>query len=183
MTKVVLLVCDGTYNVLEATNEAEYKAILNCKRLNLLDVDRKPELHLHNIAHVIGLTCESYTTMSSWSEFLVATGLCKSSYQCVYGDVLLVGDYGNESSSDVSKETIGMIHDYASSTNQWQSLLKLATKYNRLKKCNRKECINDGKLTCTGCRNLGYCSKECQTLDWRTHKLECNALEKQCTQS
>lgn len=183
MPSVVLLSSDGTYKVLDASNHSEYEAILNSKSVSLLDIARNPDLHTHNITNVIGLVGDSCTIMSPWSEFLVAIGLCDSSYRAVYGDILLVGDNGREFSGDVTKETIDMIHEYASSTNQWQTLLKLATKYNRLKKCNRKECIMDGKLTCTGCRNAGYCSKNCQTLDWRTHKLECNALEKQCTQS
>lgn len=38
-------------------------------------------------------------------------------------------------------------------------------------------CKEDGKLTCTGCKNIKYCSVECQQCDWPTHKLLCKTFK------
>ena len=36
---------------------------------------------------------------------------------------------------------------------------------------------DDGKLTCGGCRNIKYCSVECQEADWLSHKLLCKTFK------
>lgn len=36
-------------------------------------------------------------------------------------------------------------------------------------------CTKPGKLTCTGCRAIRYCSAVCQKQDWRLHKLLCKS--------
>lgn len=38
-------------------------------------------------------------------------------------------------------------------------------------------CEKKGKWQCCGkCKGVFYCSKECQTLDWSNHKLECKSI-------
>lgn len=32
---------------------------------------------------------------------------------------------------------------------------------------------NAGTLTCSGCHDIQYCSKDCQKTDWPLHKLVC----------
>ncbi|SJL18005.1 uncharacterized protein ARMOST_21576 [Armillaria ostoyae] len=36
-----------------------------------------------------------------------------------------------------------------------------------------RSCTNDAALTCSGCYLVRYCSKECQTAHWRSHKKDC----------
>ena len=49
---------------------------------------------------------------------------------------------------------------------------------NREGKCCLNECTNNDAFKCSGCKFLAhYCSKECQKLDWKRHKAECNYLE------
>lgn len=31
---------------------------------------------------------------------------------------------------------------------------------------------------CNVCKSIKYCSKECQTMDWSRHKLECRNIDK-----
>ncbi|KAK3714284.1 hypothetical protein LTR37_007870 [Vermiconidia calcicola] len=38
-------------------------------------------------------------------------------------------------------------------------------------------CTEDGKLTCAGCKNIKYCSAECQQADWPSHKLLCKTFK------
>ncbi|CAM6113755.1 unnamed protein product [Calypogeia fissa] len=37
-------------------------------------------------------------------------------------------------------------------------------------------CDSNGTQFCTQCRTLRYCSKECQRIDWPTHKLLCRSF-------
>ena len=39
--------------------------------------------------------------------------------------------------------------------------------------CHNEMCAKIGALICSQCKSVGYCSKECQKLDWRKHKLSC----------
>ena len=44
---------------------------------------------------------------------------------------------------------------------------------------NQKLCIvcpKPGKKLCQGCKNINYCSRECQKRDWKTHKLLCKTF-------
>src|ERR1035438_9094692 len=45
---------------------------------------------------------------------------------------------------------------------------------------NSFECINcrkiEPKYTCSKCKEVHYCSKECQTSDWSSHKIICSEL-------
>eukprot|EP01084_Bolivina_argentea_P097058 174477_1 len=48
------------------------------------------------------------------------------------------------------------------------------------KKCNNASCNKGGSTKiCSGCRNVRYCSKECQAIDWKRHKQLCNQHTKQ----
>lgn len=40
-------------------------------------------------------------------------------------------------------------------------------------KCNNSSCINPGLLQCFRCKHSVYCSKTCQTNDWKNHKKNC----------
>jgi MYND finger len=43
--------------------------------------------------------------------------------------------------------------------------------------CRAAGCTKEGKYLCQRCHKVGYCSKECQTADWKRHKKEdCKAL-------
>jgi hypothetical protein len=45
------------------------------------------------------------------------------------------------------------------------------------KKCGSQACPEKGELLCVICRYIGYCSKGCQTQDWKLrHKRECSHL-------
>ncbi|KXN86114.1 hypothetical protein AN958_10481 [Leucoagaricus sp. SymC.cos] len=47
-----------------------------------------------------------------------------------------------------------------------------------------KRCRGAGKpklLTCSGCQLVKYCSKDCQTADWKQHKLVCKRKDKSTT--
>ena len=39
--------------------------------------------------------------------------------------------------------------------------------------CHNEECAKIGALICSQCKNVGYCSKECQKVDWGSHKRNC----------
>jgi hypothetical protein len=39
-------------------------------------------------------------------------------------------------------------------------------------------CHNQGTLRCGRCKLISYCSKQCQTEDWKRHKKECKDIEK-----
>lgn len=38
-------------------------------------------------------------------------------------------------------------------------------------------CYKDAQFQCGSCLESGYCSKDCQKLDWLNHKLECELIE------
>lgn len=39
--------------------------------------------------------------------------------------------------------------------------------------CDYSQCIEEGTLRCSKCKNAHYCSRECQKKSWRSHKKEC----------
>jgi hypothetical protein len=41
-----------------------------------------------------------------------------------------------------------------------------------MKQCN--VCTKDATSQCSKCKNVSYCSRECQLKDWNQHKLACN---------
>ena len=51
--------------------------------------------------------------------------------------------------------------------------------------CTR--CLKKGSLTalrrCTGCKSSSYCSKDCQRLDWPSHKQLCKSIQSQNPQN
>lgn len=42
--------------------------------------------------------------------------------------------------------------------------------------CHQIDCFEKATKTCTGCKLCKYCSKDCQTKDWRSHKPQCKKL-------
>lgn len=45
--------------------------------------------------------------------------------------------------------------------------------------CDNQGCANQGVLQCANCKISYYCSKGCQSLDWKTrHKRHCNKIDK-----
>ena len=44
-------------------------------------------------------------------------------------------------------------------------------------RCNKEDCKKDGTLRCSRCKKFNYCSKECQTSDWKKHKKQCKKPE------
>jgi ankyrin repeat protein len=46
-----------------------------------------------------------------------------------------------------------------------------------LKKCSYVDCTNKRESTCSACTVQGYCSRECQKLDWPIHKNVCKLLK------
>ena len=43
---------------------------------------------------------------------------------------------------------------------------------------NCAECKSQARLQCARCKNISYCSKDCQILHWQTHKKTCAASVK-----
>lgn len=41
--------------------------------------------------------------------------------------------------------------------------------------CHKEGWMNTGERLCSRCRQVGYCSKECQRSDWTNHKSHCKA--------
>mmetsp|Transcript_5034 Transcript_5034/g.9496 ORF Transcript_5034/g.9496 Transcript_5034/m.9496 type:complete len:223 (+) Transcript_5034:70-738(+) len=39
--------------------------------------------------------------------------------------------------------------------------------------CRAPSCMNQGSKKCSGCGNVRYCGKECQTAHWKKHKKVC----------
>ena len=44
--------------------------------------------------------------------------------------------------------------------------------------CSNPSCDKPGKMTCSGCGEETYCSKECQKAHWPTHKTTCKTASK-----
>ena len=42
--------------------------------------------------------------------------------------------------------------------------------------CSKEGCGKPGLSKCSGCRNIRYCSRECQKSDWRNHKQSCASI-------
>ena len=47
--------------------------------------------------------------------------------------------------------------------------------------CKNLKCKNDGRLNCSRCKSVNYCSQQCQKIDWNVHKLTC--AEKNVTEN
>lgn len=48
-------------------------------------------------------------------------------------------------------------------------------------RCHRQGCTKPSKKKCTGCKLTGYCSKECQSLDWKDgHRKKCPEMKLRC---
>jgi prefoldin subunit 4 len=45
-----------------------------------------------------------------------------------------------------------------------------------LRVCNVPGCDKAGTKTCTGCKEVAYCSADCQRSDWKVHKKVCRRL-------
>lgn len=43
--------------------------------------------------------------------------------------------------------------------------------------CASDCCDNRGKLLCSGCRQVKYCSRDCQAKEWTNHKKDCKIME------
>lgn len=43
--------------------------------------------------------------------------------------------------------------------------------------CGQPECSNQGKLRCSACASISYCSSDCQKKHWPVHKLVCKSLK------
>ena len=48
------------------------------------------------------------------------------------------------------------------------------------KQCDQEECQVEGEYLCNGCKSHYYCSKDCQTMAWKSggHKQQCKLLHK-----
>ena len=46
-------------------------------------------------------------------------------------------------------------------------------------RCQKIECDQPGTLRCSRCKNVNYCSKDCQTSDWKKHKKQCKKPEEE----
>jgi len=62
-----------------------------------------------------------------------------------------------------------------------QALAELKTELKKLKAQNSKKrrcknCTNEGKLVCSACKSVFYCSKECQIQDWKFHTVFCKSF-------
>jgi hypothetical protein len=53
-----------------------------------------------------------------------------------------------------------------------------ASSSTRCSKCHKEESENVKLSVCGGCRGVRYCSKECQKMDWPTHKKLCKTMKK-----
>lgn len=47
-------------------------------------------------------------------------------------------------------------------------------------KCGYVSCQKSGTQLCSGCRQVFYCSKECQSASWKAHKAKCKELMAAC---
>ena len=69
------------------------------------------------------------------------------------------------------------LYEHLTSTTSTQSQQKQDTTppYDGTDTCPM--CTDKGKLWCGGCRNVSYCSKECQEAEWPTHKVLCKTFK------
>jgi hypothetical protein len=45
-------------------------------------------------------------------------------------------------------------------------------------KCDKENCNEEGKLKCSACGLVNYCSQTCQKSHWNSHKIFCKANRK-----
>jgi hypothetical protein len=57
--------------------------------------------------------------------------------------------------------------------NQVKSMKKMGICCNLNCALPERRVVRSKMLTCTGCRDVNYCSPECQLVDWKIHKHEC----------
>ncbi|KAF8992050.1 hypothetical protein BDQ17DRAFT_1370030 [Cyathus striatus] len=83
-------------------------------------------------------------------------------------------------------EYIKKLKDHA----QQQRMIDRAKKYSERQMALENDlcahCTNKGNPTlkkCSGCRQIKYCSKECQKADWKRHKRECRSIQERASTS
>ena len=92
-------------------------------------------------------------------------------------DNLLVvssGDMSNRDITDEERHKDETINGLSVIINKHRILQKRLSEYK--KKCSNPKCNSESDLSpnvCTGCYRVTYCSKECQSDDWSSHKKGC----------
>lgn len=85
------------------------------------------------------------------------------------------GEISNRDVTDDERHKDKTIDGLPVVTNRHRILQKRTVDYK--KRCGNSNCSSDGDTSsnvCTGCYRVNYCSKECQAVDWNSHKNGCN---------
>ena len=191
MPNILILYTDGSYLVQSVKDSSEYNRILACQFITSLPyIQEKNVKYTKRIDNVYGYISDEgmidNLSNNKWTEFLAAVGLFDSNDSngyCIYGNIILVGQNDNDNDDhDIPQEMVTLVDDYFKSENKWDLLKSYTLTYSEKTKCGYSQCTKSGSNFCSKCRDIMYCSKECQKKDWSNHKKECQSIEDKCKQ-
>lgn len=181
---VLVLHANGAYTV--TTSYTSIVALIGGCRTTTPLLTRPDEdaffRRIENVRGYMDNEAASMTTphMSEWTELLDALGLMDHSVGCLFGDIVLTH---TDTTKDVPIELIHEVEVYHvivaedDAHKKWAHLKQLTIKYSIRHKCQWHACSNTGAQSqCGKCGSVMYCSRDCQVLDWKTHRDDCDAI-------
>ncbi len=162
----------------QRTNEKRYNALLSA-------IDNAGKTGQGN-PEIVEILLKAGADPNSCEDYLGYTALMMAAERLNFEIMSLLITYGakikTKASSKVKAFDIAMRKLKEQRKNSPKNIKALKEIFNQV----RKECEACGTLTstsCSSCKKAYYCSKECQTKSWKTHKKICRKSQKPAQQT